>query len=345
MKKFLALAVAVLMLVGMMSLTTSAHRGYTYNSTYGTPVIDGVIDDIWKDSVRCELQFFAGDGWAKDQGDIPLSNYSFRVMNDDEYIYVLAEIYDYTPGDMDFVEFHVDEDWCQLNEHEWEDIGGCPVCYQLRIPVWEPDDFSYGNGYMGSGALKADGTYMDILAECKSVVTRVTTAQGTCNYGVLEFKIDTITPLSDIVKIGIETSYQDFNEDCEWVNFHRWNTDSHYTYDVQFGYEPDVSDEMDMSNCPPWSTVTYAPFYLAAAPGEDEPASEPASEDEPASEPASEDEPASEPASEEPASEEPASEPATQGGNEQPPKTADAGIVVAAVVMAAAAAVVLNKKH
>ena len=325
MKKFLALAVAVMMLVGMMSLTASAHRGYTYNSTYGTPVIDGVIDDIWANSVKCELQFFNNDGWLADQErvGVPVSNYSFRVMNDDQFIYVLAEVYDYTPGDMDYVEFHVDEDFCQKTNAEFEE-DPCPYNYQLRVPVWEPDDFSYGNGYMGPGTINPDGSYKDVCPEMKSTVQRITTSEGSCNYGILEFKIQTVLPFDQIVNIGIETSYQDFDEDCEWVNFHRWNTDTMSEYDVQFGWPAGESDN-DGRNWPYCSTITYAPFYMASAPAE-----EPASE---------------EPASEEPASEEPASEPATQGGNTKPPKTADAGIVVAAVVMAAAAAVVLNKKH
>ncbi|MBQ4291071.1 MAG: hypothetical protein II719_07720, partial [Clostridia bacterium] len=121
---------------------------------------------------------------------------------------------------------------------------------------------------------------------------------------------------------GIEASFDDKDEDGEWVNFLRWNTDENSTYDVKDGWPEGVIDEYEgQGQWPYWSTYTYAPCYLASAPAEDEPASE------------------------EPASKEPASEPATQGSNTQPPKTADAGIVVAAVVMAAAAAVVLRKKH
>ena len=180
------------------------------------------------------------------------------------------------------------------------------------------------------------------IIECKGTQTPMTISEGACEYRILELKIKPVRPITEGAVYGIEASFDDKDEDGEWVNFLRWNTDENSTYDVKDGWPEGVIDEYEgQGQWPYWSTYTYAPCYLASAPAEDEPASEEPASEEPASE-----EPASEePASEEPASEEPASEPATQGSNTQPPKTADAGIVVAAVVMAAAAAVVLRKKH
>ena len=184
MKKFLALAVCVLMLVGMMSLTTSATRGYTYNSTYGTPVIDGQLDECWQNAVFCQVKYFDSDNYMNDQKDIPLTDYSFAVMNDDEFIYVCAVVYDYSPSEDDLVEFHVDEDFCQMGNNAWE-VQSCPVCYQLRIPLAEIDNFSYGMGFMGDGTVNADGSYKDILADMAATKVATTTSLGSCEYRIL----------------------------------------------------------------------------------------------------------------------------------------------------------------
>ncbi len=309
MKKLLALAVCVLMLVGMMSPTASAHRGYVYQATYGTPEIDGVKDEIWNSATLCKLIYTSGDGWDQNPKAVPMAPYYFAVMNDDEFIYLFFEFYDLTPGDDDMMEFHIDEDFCRMPGQKlkelYPDTNFCPCAYHFGAMFSDPDITIFG--CRGSETLNADGSQKDIIIDCKGTQSPMTIPEGACEYRTLELKIKPVREFSAGTVIGIEASLNDRDEDGEWVNFLRWNTDELRTYDVKDGYPEDEIDEYDgEGQWPYWSTYTYAPCTLAGAPSE---------------------------------------EPATDAPAPQPPKTADAGIVVSAVVMAAAAAVVLSKRR
>lgn len=50
MKKVFSLVIATVLLLSVMCIAASANYGYSYKALKGTPVIDGVIDDIWNDA-------------------------------------------------------------------------------------------------------------------------------------------------------------------------------------------------------------------------------------------------------------------------------------------------------
>ena len=50
--RLLLLTLAVMLIAGLLTMSASATRGYSYKAMYGTPVIDGEIDDIMIEKMR-----------------------------------------------------------------------------------------------------------------------------------------------------------------------------------------------------------------------------------------------------------------------------------------------------
>lgn len=69
----------------------------TINAIFGTPVIDGAIDDIWNEA---EI-FYVDKAYSPDEAT-PDPICRFRVMYDETYLYFLTEVYDCTMGDLDW---------------------------------------------------------------------------------------------------------------------------------------------------------------------------------------------------------------------------------------------------
>ncbi len=101
MKKILAIALSALMLLSALTVFVSAEEATAevdnyIKATFGTPVIDGEIDSIWD---TAEIHKAQGV-FANDEITEP-SSLRFRVMYDEYYVYVLAEVTDYTMPTME----------------------------------------------------------------------------------------------------------------------------------------------------------------------------------------------------------------------------------------------------
>lgn len=199
MKKTLSLLIAVVLVLGMMSMGVSANRGLSYTAQYATPVIDGVVDDCWIN---------IADSWTN--VDLPYGDAEsvcsarVKVLHDDQYIYFLAECTDATIGDGDALEFYLDEDNCKV-EGEY-----CDVSTQLQIFL--------------NGTVEKNGASLS-AAEADSVVAHAVTTSE--NGYILEWAF---APLSGEIKggsvWGMEFMYNDADENGEFLNALRWNVDT-----------------------------------------------------------------------------------------------------------------------
>lgn len=103
MKKILSFTLALLLLASLCTLAVSAstieldNNFGTVNAIYGTPVIDGEIDEAWKEAEMHYVNIpYSPDETTPD----PICR--FRMMYDETYIYMLTEVYDCTMGDLDW---------------------------------------------------------------------------------------------------------------------------------------------------------------------------------------------------------------------------------------------------
>ena len=88
MKKLLTLALAVVFIVTLASLVSAnTGIGYSITASRGTPVVDGVKDDIW-DSCEAQTQDRIRNG--TDTG----THVTIRFLYDDDNLYLLAEVPD-----------------------------------------------------------------------------------------------------------------------------------------------------------------------------------------------------------------------------------------------------------
>ncbi len=198
MKKALSIAAAATMLLGAMSMSVSANRGLSYHAPYGTPTIDGVADEIWSNAewTQIDLPY---------NGDEPsVCSARAKIMHDDKYIYVLAELTDATVGsDQDLLEFYLDEDSCK------EEGMYCDVASQWRLGL--------------------DGTTILPGINCAAGEDAVTALQVTTSADgyVMEFAIAPITAIPDAnTPWGLEFMYNDSDEDGNFIGALRWNVDT-----------------------------------------------------------------------------------------------------------------------
>ncbi len=195
MKKTLSLLIAVVLVLGMMSMGASANRGYTYTAPYGTPVIDGAMDDVWTTAEWTQIDYALGDSVISARA---------RILHDAELIYVLAETTDAEiDAKAEFVEFYLDEDNCK-------DVAYCDVSSQLRINLG-------GNHATGTNSV---GTVEDMLVACE-----ITTSE---NGYLWEFAVKPMTsvPTDPTQAFGLEFMYDDYDNAGTWVNALRWNVET-----------------------------------------------------------------------------------------------------------------------
>ena len=122
----------------------------TTEAAYGTPVIDGKIDEVWNKTNYNIIENCRTTGATEYKG-------WFKVLWDNDRIYVLSRIYDRKPENVagyawynDSVDVYIDENYNRTNFYEEDD-------YQLRVG-W--DSFVSGNNY---------GNFNDVIG--KSEVT------------------------------------------------------------------------------------------------------------------------------------------------------------------------------
>ncbi len=107
MKKLLSAALVCAMLVSVLALLpvsaaqypngltdpSNASDATTYSALKGTPVVDGVVDEIWSTARKAKLDQVVG-GDSRDASAVNSNDVTFSVMYDSERVYVLIEIWD-----------------------------------------------------------------------------------------------------------------------------------------------------------------------------------------------------------------------------------------------------------
>lgn len=127
-------------------------------AAYGTPVIDGKIDNVWDSTNYNVLDNVLG-------GDNTFYKGWFKVLWDDNNIYILAKVYseqfsnmDSSPWENDSVEFFIDENCMRTTKYFDDD-------YQLRIGFDSALTASnYDVGKMNGAAKKSDDYYIAELS-------------------------------------------------------------------------------------------------------------------------------------------------------------------------------------
>ena len=127
-------------------------------AAYGTPVVDGEIDNIWNSTNYNVLDNILG-------GDNTFYKGWFKVLWDDKNIYILAKVYseqfsnmDSSPWENDSVEFFIDENCMRTTKYFDDD-------YQLRIGFDSALTASnYDVGKMNGAAKKSDDYYIAELS-------------------------------------------------------------------------------------------------------------------------------------------------------------------------------------
>jgi hypothetical protein len=106
MKRALSVLLALILTISVLTLFSSAERGFVYTAPKGTPVIDGVIDDIWQYAEWTSVEY-PHDG--SDKAEIP-ELLRIKLLWDETHLYFLAEV---TDADLnyenDLVEIYIDE--------------------------------------------------------------------------------------------------------------------------------------------------------------------------------------------------------------------------------------------
>lgn len=121
MKKLFAAVFSLIILTAVMALPASA-VGESLDAAYGTPVIDGVVDDLWKKANRQKLQYVSG-GANMHEKRRTCSAY-VSAMWDEEALYFLIEAIDddfvfSADGANDSVSVYLDE--ADLFGETWKD--------------------------------------------------------------------------------------------------------------------------------------------------------------------------------------------------------------------------------
>ena len=133
MKKILMVLLAVMMLVGVMSLSASA--ALVYNAVYGVPEIDGIVSaGEWDDAVAAEMNICTNPG--KQLASHP----TMKIMHDGTYMYVLIEATD-APDEIvnTVVCVHIPHDGCELDgckSYIKFVVDGKSVAANKKDPTW-----------------------------------------------------------------------------------------------------------------------------------------------------------------------------------------------------------------
>ena len=307
MKKILAAILAVAMMAAA-AVSVSA-VGETLTAAKGTPVIDGVIVDVWATTERVQLAHLK-TGSKKGDGTLPETSSAYAsVLWDESAIYFLVELYD---------------DDFAFNDGE---VGG-----------WKNDSvYVYVDELSKNGATWDEGQSQNALvpSDDLSLVPRrgsgpsdydIKWSYSEDNHCVIEFKYVPANIAPEDMKAGFEflADFQ-YNDSTEEM-----------TRDYCFGWSDE--DDTASNNSNVWGKVTFVDASSAPA---EQPAETPAETETPvetpAEEPAAEPEPIAEPAVEAPAE--------TAEVVETAPQTFDAAVIAAGAAVAALAGYAVSKKR
>lgn len=141
----------------------------TGKAAYGTPDIDGSIDDIWQTAEELPIDQML-QAWQTASGKA-------RILWDEEFLYVLAEISDASLDnsssnvwEQDTVEIFVDEKNCKSGEYRTDD-GQYRICYDGTV--------SFGSSTDGKGFVaQTDYQISSYIIEMKIPFKAVTPQEG-----------------------------------------------------------------------------------------------------------------------------------------------------------------------
>ena len=251
MARILLITLALALIAGALTTSASAKRGYTYTAMYGTPVVDGEIDDIWADAQDAHLIWNYRNGVSE---SVPLSRCHVFMMHDDTYLYVLAVIHDYSPSADDSLEIYLDEEATFLSTDQVDERfgrGNFPdYTYQLSLPVSGMSAFDINYGPIGA---QCQGKTLVEDIRCKSI-PNVRDSLGRYTVYQMEIKIHPVKAIPSSGNWSVEFMYNDINGNTgSFINALRWNCDT-VTEDGNGIYD----------DFPYQSTISYAPLYFAA---------------------------------------------------------------------------------
>lgn len=254
--RILIAVVTVAVLVGALSGSAFAKRGYSYKALYGTPVIDGEIDEIWNGAQDAYLKW----NWRNSPNTSkPLSRCHAFVMHDGTYLYILAVVHDYSPSASDKLEIYLDEEYTLLSKEQTAEKYGSgklpDYAYQLGVPVSGMSGYDPSYGAKGAKSLNEDQTYKSVVvdAKCKSIPANKD-SQGVYTIYQLEIKMKPLTSIPQSGTWGLEFMYNDTNgETGAFQSAFRWNCDT-----------VSNDDNSVYDDYPYESTQCYAPLTFAA---------------------------------------------------------------------------------
>ena len=329
MKKTLALILASTMLAAMaVSVSANPDNSHSITAAYGTPVVDGQMDEIWN-TAEMQVQDSFRSGTETD------AKAQIRVMYDENYLYVLEYIPDNTlwTKDLTLAEWaHDTTEFClSLSNSSATSYDASTDCW-VGITPYGSRYSSAANWLVGSGTDFNDAEYLTVHTSLENDPENDSADGWYCEWAVNIKAYDPDFAMEEGTTIGMEISYND-NADYNgrtmcmgWADSTDAASSNPSTFgNVVFGAKPVVEE--------------------APAPAE-EPAEAPIEEAEEAPVEEAAEEPVEAPAEEvveeivEAPAEEVVEEPA-----EEAPQTFDFGVIAAAAAVLSAAGFAFSKKR
>ncbi len=199
-RKILVGALATVMLMGTLTMTTSAHHGRIYTAPKGTPTIDGDYDDVWATAPWTNVHNSA------DGKDDSTSRLRIKLLWDDNNLYFYGEVFDEHKNKRnDLIEIYVDQKNDKTVEYNDDDS-------QTRFYVHQLGAMQGSDKYAGENSQQDATTAIKTIEKDRYVVE-----------GALVF--NSVKPAVGN-KMGLEFMYNDGNLYSGFVEAYRWNVDS-----------------------------------------------------------------------------------------------------------------------
>ncbi len=173
-KRILSIILTLSLLIGAVQISFAAEAKASHTeAAYGTPVIDGVIDDLWDKTNHNIIGI-------KKSSDEDFYRGWFKLMWDEEHLYALAKIYadefnnsDPSPWNNDSFELFVDEAYNKSTTYKEDD-------YQLRADFeGNKSQVNYGEEGFDAAGKTYDGYYVvEMSVKLKTIAPEAGTKMG-----------------------------------------------------------------------------------------------------------------------------------------------------------------------
>lgn len=199
-RKILVGALATVMLMGTLTMTTSAHHNRVYTAPKGTPTIDGEYDDVWATAPWTNVHNSA------DGKDDSTSRLRIKLLWDDANLYFYAEVFDEHKNKRnDLVEIYLDQKNDKTVEYNEDDS-------QTRFYVHQLGAMQGSDKYAGAHSQQDAVTSIKTIEKDRYVV------EGSLVFNSVKPAVGN--------KMGLEFMYNDGNLYSGFVEAYRWNVDS-----------------------------------------------------------------------------------------------------------------------